>query len=41
MQLATTIAFMVHHVRSTAGRSAGHVGWVWFVTALTNRDQEM
>jgi len=41
MQIATTTALSVHHVRSTGGRSACHIGWVWFVTALTNRDQGM
>jgi hypothetical protein len=41
MQVATTTALSAHHVRSTEGRSAGHIDWISFVTALTERDQGM
>ena len=41
MQVATTIALSAQHVRSTGGRSAGHIDWVWFVNAMTERDQGM
>jgi hypothetical protein len=41
MQVATMIALSAHHVRSRGGRSACHIGWVWFVTALTERNQGM
>jgi hypothetical protein len=41
MPLATTTALSAHHMRCTEGRSAGHIGWISFVTAMTERDQGM
>jgi hypothetical protein len=41
MQVATTTALSAHQVRSTKCRSAGHIDWISFVNALTERDQGM
>jgi hypothetical protein len=41
MQVATTTALSAHQVRSTEGRSAGHIDWISFVNAPTERDQGM
>jgi hypothetical protein len=41
MKVATATAITVHHLPSTRGRSVCHIGWVSFVTAMTQRGEGM